>query len=446
MIFKDKYLFQQKFIFLFLITTVSVFPFIYLSRYNLLLSDEFIAMHYREKMNLIQYIYFGFNTWTGRYTSNFLEVIYPLKINYLFYQLIPLFTGFLFFTLLYCIIKNLSDKLLLFKTILIFIFILNYLPSIADFYYYIPAVIIYTISILIILSCIFIWTTSIQAKYKFLYFIFTNILILGTTELYIPLVLFLSFVFLINAIKKNEHIILNSINFGIVLTIIILLLSMKGNMQRYGSQKIELSIFNCISNYYFAIKLWTTRFLIVIPFIILFISYIKSNSNKNPNYCNSIQNSHIIIFAAGYLLIFTPLLFINILDYKRIGNLFFLYFLFLNFLIAFKYVPKLSFWQKNIRIIVILATLVFFISGNIKRSYVDIKNSYTKNYSIELKKRYVFLEQNKNSSTLEIKKIPVNDYILSVQDVNVSEDNDLAKLIYQRYYHIDSIIFKIDYE
>lgn len=427
---------------LFIFFILCVFPFIFLAQYNLPLSDEFVCMHFKNSSNFIEYQKILFTTWSGRYVSNLLEIIYPLNIYYPFYQFIPVILITLFYLTILLISKKLVYKNHIIFSIFLFIILLNYLPSVAELFYYVPAIIIYTVSFISILILISIWLSEISIKYKIVSLIINNIILLGTTELYIPLVVYFSFILLFISIKEKKSIKFYIFNLLAILFILLYLFTQKGNLNRYGIQTGNLNLYNCFYNYLFAIFYWTKKFLILIPFIFLLIYIIRKDENILW-LSKKINRPQIIIMTLGYFAMFTPLFFINLTYYIRTANVFFIYFIIMSLVISIKIIPEFEFNIKNGKLLLLLFTLIIFLlTGNIKSAYLDIYYGYTKNMSKALKNRYSYLEKNRNSKLLILDKIPKTDYLLMIQDVNDRNDNNLADDMYKRYYHIDSLIIR----
>jgi hypothetical protein len=111
--------------------------------------------------------------------------------------------------------------------------------------------------------------------------------------------------------------------------------------------------------------------------------------------------------------------------------------------VSIKTLSKNNFFIKKGRLLLFLsAVLLFLFTGNIKNAYLDIYHGYTKNLSNNLKARYITLEKNKNTDLLILDKIPEKDYMLSIQDVNDTEDTSLVVDMYKMYYNIDSLVIK----
>lgn len=427
---------------LFLFIIFCIFPFIYIAQYNLPLSDEFACMYYRTSHSFLEYQNILSSSWSGRYIANFLEIIYPLKPYYPFYQLLPIILIILFYSLILLISKKIVSQYFIFTSFILFILILNYIPSIGDFLYYTPAIIIYTVTFLSVLILIYIWLLEINIQYKILAFILNNILLLGTTELYIPVVLFFSSVLLINSIVKKRFILFYLTNQLIVLIIISYLFTQKGNMSRYNTQKVELDLYSCVYHYIYSIFYWTKKFLILIPFLYLLFYSVRKDRNII-NLSKKISWMFIFFAAIGYFAFFSPLFLIDLTRYVRTANAFFFYFFILTSIIFIKIIPISSFKIKNAKVFLITGLFfLFVIKGNVKNTYLDLYRDKTKNMSSGLKTRYTVLEKNRNSKLLILDRIPKTNYILEIQDVNDTNDTSLVVVMYKMYYNIDSLVIK----
>ncbi|MFN8284426.1 MAG: hypothetical protein U0U67_14490 [Chitinophagales bacterium] len=425
--------------YLLLFFSICVFPFAYLAQYNLPLSDEFTAMYLRPKIGFIAYQKYLLHAWSGRYFGNFLEFIYPLKIQPVFYILSVFITLFLlFFCIRLLARKIISDRENSTLTVFLFVIILNFSPSIGDLIYYVPAIIIYTVSLLLFLVYIWLFLAEIKPVYKFSVFILLNILLLGTSELFIPIIAFTSVLFLFKSIQQKSGIGISSLNLMIVLSVIIFLIHSSGNNNRFDEQGNKFDwvfgINNCILEFLY----WTKKFIFALPVLALMLLFLKSRIL--PDSFNSKLSFNVLLyFLFIYLLAFAPLFLIKLSMYKRLGNIFLFLFLILSVATLLKYLPKLKINAIYQRLLLFLITIIILFSGNIKAAYEDIYFGYTKNYSAALIERYDILEKNKNKEHLELSKIPITRYINNIQDVNDKPSNDLIYDMYKRYYNIDSI-------
>lgn len=426
---------------LLLTIVVALFPFVYLAQYNLPLSDEFIAMHYKTRLSIVDYQQLLLSSWSGRYFSNLLEIIYPVHITPWFFKMIPLLVMFLTGLLLHRIAKKIYPSAAWLLWLPLWLLFINYLPAPGDYFYYVPAIIIYTVSILLTMVYINLWLSNAGYRMKAAGSLLLHVLLLGTSELYIPFILLLSLLYLLRWSNSHQTTAIAWMNLLTVTGIITGLILLQGNQQRMSAQGNTDSLQYGLWNYSIGIYYWTRQFLPLLLLLAMYAGWLKSLP-RIAAISRKITPFWLLLLCGAYGLLYAPLLIIKLNTYSRIGNIFFIFTLLIGFVSLLKIIPAFQLSTFSQRILLFLGLIICFLTGNVRKAYTDIYHGYTRQYSMELTKRYQLLSSNRQQKKVDLPAIPIRDYILKVADVNDRQENDLPSDMYQLYFQIDSIRIK----
>lgn len=422
---------------------LCLFPFVYLTGYNLPLFDEFAAMHFRSVMGPWEYQQLLMKTWSGRYTANMLETIYPLRLNLTFFRVLPLLVMLGFTGLIWLNVRALLKRNALFYSLLLFIVLLNFAPSPADLIYYTPALIIYTIAFFLVLAMLRVWTSALSDDAKLYVLAVFHLVVLGTSELFLPVALFISGMLLLVRIRNKQPLLPAIVNLLAVCAGGGVLLSISGNMTRLDTQGNPADLMHCLYNYVRSFWMWTVRFLPALPFVILIVAAMyRADPRRLEAVSDRIGKWQLLSAAAVYPILYAPLLLINLSNYKRLGNVFYFYFLLLSLLLALKVFSKLRLSGPVPKGLLIILIGLFPFAGNIRALYTDIRQGYSRDLYRQLTARYDKLEGLRGSPMATVTPIPKTDYLLSIQDVNDKNDLPIPNPYrpFMFYFEIDTIV------
>lgn len=417
---------QREYYFSLFLILIFILPFIYLSKYVVLISDDFCRVAPFSFSNYLQAIKFWYLNLNGRFINAIISSIptYNILVYRILISLGFVFLEISFYRFIAKISRLLGSKVdkakVFYLSILLFIYILSFLPSIYEFFYWYAAVTVYLFSyIAFLLFLEFAVKIYQEEKVNFSLFVLVVIFLNGNNELFIGITNSIVLFLFLNYYLKNKKLNLKLLIVNIlswISTLILLLspgmLSRRGEFHYggnlWGSLKVAI-IYGTKYTFLHFIEL-PSLFFYLFFFIFLYKYISRSNPLKyiSPLYLGIV--SFLCILSQYFLIYYAT----GLLQHTgRVGNIIRLTefaFLILNILNLVVYLKT----RKKIKILnntyltfsVLLIFFTFLLVNN--KNYHDLKIDFTSNsydrYEKEFQQRSKLISDFSND-TIQLEKI-----------------------------------------
>jgi len=404
-----------------------ILPFFFLSFFNYPSADDYTMTFVLEKLKFWgaqKYWYLG---WSGRYISTaILSLFHPLLFKkILLYQLYPILLFFLsglgIYSLVSSVIQKTKTEIKLAISSLLFLTFISSQPSMVEGFYWLPGSFIYTlgnIATLFFTASLLSYSRVRSLKY-FLLSIFTGIFAIGSNELSLFIVIFITGIFALERIiysKKIDRMMVSII--GILMVAAAFSLLAPGNSARAEAVVGQLKINedNHVKDFVFAFRQSffkasqdVVKFLFLGPLVLISFLSILYSKHLKPDVRYTL---HPIIVGIGLIALFVFLYFpfyygtggSDLIYFPgRTSNVISFFFIFswlgwiLYFLkwYKFKKGKEIISFDNHIvyRLLSIVFTLFILATGNVFIALKDIRSRDFLAYNQEMKARLQFIEE-----------------------------------------------------
>ncbi len=422
----------------------TLFPFLYLARYNQPAADDFI-LAVRDRTTdfgpVFKDIYFN---WSGRYAASLIARLNPMiSGSYYYYKLYPVIIIVSFtiavILLLREILKGKASRLEILALSAVFIYLVfTQTPSIAEAFYWFSGSCIYqttNVGTLLLLTTLCRLERANSPFLKWLYFVLAALLcifIIGCNEVSMFVACFIvfsfaGFKFFVQKKVKTFHLGLLAICLGCTA----FSMMAPGNYTRLQelqvyNQSFLFSVVGAISTGLLYLLKWGTSILITALLYLFFSERLFANKKVSPVKKHRLFFLSISCFAVVF---FSLQLFIvwvaggsNLGRTENVVYFFFLLGFFFNLhLFIYLYLPQRLLRDSFYKLVAAITVLVFFIDmfnieNNVSSAYVDLITGKAKQYNYELNERFVSVKACK-TDTCYVKPLSVIPKTLFFVDI-----------------------------
>ena len=444
-------------------------PFLILFLFNHPTPEDFSWSESTRSYGFVQAQKFFYNIWSGRFFSYSLLSLNPLllksiagyKVFLLLFFLLFLYVTFVFIS---CFTKNvllLRERILITLSV-IFLYLYS-MPSVSEGLYWLTAVMIYPLGIMLIMLFIYFYKKSEETKVILLrnnYILISSLIIVaaaGTSELTSALIFVLTILLLVRNILMKKDLKWISSFFVVIAGIsVFAAFSSPGNYSRseyfknshnliYSLQFSFTYLIKSLSSWIFNSPLLVFTVLLS-PLLLKLINRREENSDR---FSKKIIYKFLSLFFLLYAIIFATVWNIGEAPYGRTVNIAYFIFLlgwFYNFMFLLSYIDrrvKINFnkFPKYLYVMIFLFISLFLIKkNNIRNAFAESLRGSAYNYDQRLSERYKIILENssENCQVDTVKHVPKSFFLYDI----TTDSAHLYNQWYSQYFNKQTITLK----